>query len=122
MTTPNLSSEGLRRFHALCVEPAPPEVTNGIWNKQRDWVEDHVPQAEIVQLYMALFHDLYPVRDAAAGTPEEQLADGIYDVLDIVWYAMTDESLEQVEALTTAHLKEHDPELARRREELRNQS
>lgn len=94
----NPSSEGLRRFHARCMEPAPPEALGGPWGDLRDWVEEHVPQEEIVALYLALAHDLDPVRDAVDGTPEEQRAQDLYLAMDVVWYAMTDESIEQVES------------------------
>lgn len=92
------TSPGLRRFHEVCVVPAPPEALNNTWVVHRDWVMDHVPQEQILEINMLLYEDLAPISQAEEGTPEDRLGEAIREVADVVWYAMTEETMQRFNA------------------------
>jgi hypothetical protein len=60
---------------------------------QARWVAKNVPQHRLIDISLALWRDLNPISQSAAGTPEEVLADAIRDACDVLWYAMTEESI-----------------------------
>jgi hypothetical protein len=55
------TSEGLRRFHEVCVAPAPPEALNRTWYDHGDWVSENVAQESLVDLYALLLDEFAPI-------------------------------------------------------------
>lgn len=92
------TSPGLQRFHELCVAPAPAEAVNGTWYKHRDWVLANVPQEQILALYVMLWGELGPISQAEDDTPGGRLAGVLRDTADILWYAMSEETIARFEA------------------------
>jgi len=105
-----LSSEGVRQLQEL-LAPAPPDVLGGTWYGQRDWLGENVSQQRIIELYLLLWEELGTVNDAADESPEGKLADEIRGHSDIVWYAMSEESLEKLKGLIDERVKVQDPGL-----------
>lgn len=104
------TSEGLRRFHEVCEAPAPPEVFNRTWYDHARWVQEHVPQESLERLYPILLDELLPINQAEEDSPQGQLAEHLYGTLDIVWYAMSEETIARVEARSDERLRVEDPE------------
>jgi hypothetical protein len=96
---------GLCQYHALCVAPAPPEVLSQTWRDHAGWVEEHVSQDSLIALYLVLVEEV-----GSAGEDDE-----LYDACDVVWYALTEESLARAEALIDEKCRVEDPERYRLR-------
>lgn len=102
MTNPIPWSEGLRQYHDLCVKPAPSDVVGGLWRVHSGWVGKHVSQDALIAVYLELLRDLDPAPD--------EIENALLDACEIVWYALTPESLKRVEAAIDEKCRVEDPE------------
>jgi hypothetical protein len=93
-------TEGMGQYHTLCVAPAPPEALSRTWRDHAEWVGEHVPQECLIALYLVLVDEV--------GAADEN--DDLYDACDVVWYALTEESLARAEALIDEKCRVEDPE------------
>lgn len=102
------SSKGLKRFHDVCVAPAPLEAVKGTWHKHRDWVAANVAQDVILDLNLEFWEELGPISQAEDDTPEGQVAAAIRDAGDVVWYAMAEATRVRFESLILERVKAAD--------------
>lgn len=88
---------GLQRYEALEAR-APEGVREGTWYHLSAWLEVNVPQSELLELYLLLLEELWPLRQAADWSEGGMLAACLRDAGDVLWNALTGETMEICES------------------------
>jgi len=63
---------------------------------QQLWLHTHIEQHDLLKIYTTLVTFLSSINQFPDGTPECEKADALCDMLDPLWYAMTDATLNEL--------------------------